>query len=60
MFVASTNKTPQIDLDVENGILQIKGISIPEDANDFLSIAGYMTSPAVVRAASFRKFRRFS
>ncbi len=33
MFVVSTNKTPQIDFDVENGILQIKGVSIPEDAN---------------------------
>ncbi|TAE68057.1 MAG: DUF1987 domain-containing protein [Bacteroidetes bacterium] len=33
MFVESTNKTPQIDLDPENGVLQIKGVSIPEDAN---------------------------
>lgn len=37
LVINSTNKTPKIDFNVETGIIEIKGVSIAEDANKFYS-----------------------
>lgn len=35
LFIKSTNKTPEIDFNLEKGILSISGVSVPENAHDF-------------------------
>ncbi|TAE47000.1 MAG: DUF1987 domain-containing protein [Cytophagales bacterium] len=37
LVINSTNKTPKIDFNAEIGIIEIKGVSIAEDANKFYS-----------------------
>lgn len=37
LVINSTNKTPKIDFNAEVGIIEIKGVSIAEDANKFYS-----------------------
>jgi len=35
LFIEETNKTPEIDFNLEKGILSISGVSVPENAHDF-------------------------
>jgi hypothetical protein len=35
--ILKTNKTPYVNLDAESGILEVEGVSIPEDADGFYS-----------------------
>lgn len=35
ILIKKTSKTPAIDFDYESGILEIRGVSIPEDADNF-------------------------
>ena len=35
LFIEETNKTPEIDFNLEKGVLSISGVSVPENAHDF-------------------------
>lgn len=35
LFIEKTNKTPEIDFNLEKGVLSISGVSVPENAHDF-------------------------
>ena len=59
LIINSTDETPQVSLDMESGLLEFSGKSLPEDVSTFYGpvlswIDGYIRSPKTKTEVSFK------